>query len=74
LKRWKNYFYLLLNVCGAGGVWQTEMHTAEPFVPEPSASDVEAVIGKLKMTNPQVLIRFQLKYFRQAANIAFGDT
>jgi hypothetical protein len=27
---------------------QTEMHTAEPFVPEPSASDVEVAIGKLK--------------------------
>jgi hypothetical protein len=24
------------------------MHTAEPFVPEPSASEVEAAIGKLK--------------------------
>jgi hypothetical protein len=24
------------------------MHTAEPFVPEPSASDVEVAIGKLK--------------------------
>jgi hypothetical protein len=48
LKRWKNYFCQLLNVYGAGGVRQTEMHTAEPFVPEPSASEVEVVIGKLK--------------------------
>jgi hypothetical protein len=24
------------------------MHTAEPFVPEPSASEVEVAIGKLK--------------------------
>jgi hypothetical protein len=31
-----------------GGVRQTEMHTAEPFVPEPSASDVEVAVGKLK--------------------------
>jgi hypothetical protein len=37
LNRWKNYFCQLLNVHGAGGVRQTEMHTAEPFVPEPSA-------------------------------------
>jgi hypothetical protein len=48
LNRWKNYFYQLLNVDRAGGVRQTEMHTAEPFVPEPSASEVEAAIGKLK--------------------------
>jgi hypothetical protein len=37
LNRWKNYFCQLLNVQGAGGVRQTEIHTAEPFVPEPSA-------------------------------------
>jgi hypothetical protein len=48
LNRWKNYFCQLLNVHGAGGVRQTEMHTAEPFVPEPSASEVEGAIGKLK--------------------------
>jgi hypothetical protein len=48
LNRWENYFYELLNVHGAGGIRQTEIHTAEPFVPEPSASDVEVAIGKLK--------------------------
>jgi hypothetical protein len=37
-----------LNVHGAGGVRQTEIHTSEPFVPEPSASEVEVAIGKLK--------------------------
>jgi hypothetical protein len=47
LRRWKNYFCQLLNVRGAGGIRQTEMHTAEPFVPEPSASEVEVAIGKL---------------------------
>jgi hypothetical protein len=31
-----------------GGVWQTEMHTAEPFVPERITSEVEVAIGKLK--------------------------
>jgi hypothetical protein len=48
LNRWKNYFCQLLKVHGAGGVRQTEMHTAEPFVPEPSSSEVEVAIGKLK--------------------------
>jgi hypothetical protein len=48
LNRRKNYFCQLLYVYGAGGVWQTEMHTAEPFVPEPSASETEVAIGKLK--------------------------
>jgi hypothetical protein len=59
LNRWKNYFCQLLNVHGAGGVRQTEMHTAQPFVPELSASQVEVATGKLKGTNLQVLIRFQ---------------
>jgi hypothetical protein len=45
--RWKNYFCQLLNVHGAGGVRQTVMHTAQPFVPKPSASEDEVAIGKL---------------------------
>jgi hypothetical protein len=48
LNKWKNYFCQLLNVHGECGVRQTEMHTAEPFVPEPTASEVEVAIGKLK--------------------------
>jgi hypothetical protein len=32
----------------ASGVRQTEVHTAEPFVPEPSVSEVELDIGDLK--------------------------
>jgi hypothetical protein len=31
-----------------GGVRKTEMHTAELFVPEPRASEVEVAVGKLK--------------------------
>jgi hypothetical protein len=52
LNQWKNYLcHLLLNVHGVGGVRQIEMHTAKPFMPEPSASEVEVVIGKLKGIN-----------------------
>jgi hypothetical protein len=55
LNRWKNYFYQLLNVHRVGGVRQTEMHTAEPFVPERSASEVEVATGKPKRyTSPGV--------------------
>jgi hypothetical protein len=31
-----------------GGIRQTEIQTAEPFVPEPSISEDEVAIGKLK--------------------------
>jgi len=37
-----------LNVHGVNDVRQTQIHTAQPLVPEPSASDVELAIEKLK--------------------------
>jgi hypothetical protein len=45
-----DYFCTLLNVqrVGGGGIRQTEIHTAEPFAPEPSISEVEVAIGNLK--------------------------
>jgi hypothetical protein len=48
LTRWKNYFCQLLLVQGAAGIRQTEIHTAEPFMPEPSAAEVEVTIRELK--------------------------
>ena len=46
--RWRNYFSQILNVHGVNEVRQTEIHTAEPLVPEPSASEVELAIEKLR--------------------------
>jgi len=46
--RWRNYFSQLLNVHGVKEVRQTEMHTAEPLMPEPSTSEVQLAIEKLK--------------------------
>jgi len=46
--RWKNYFYQLFNVHGVKDVRQAEKHTAEPLVSEPSASEIELAIDKLK--------------------------
>jgi hypothetical protein len=48
LARWRNYFSQLLNVHGDNDVRQTEIDTAEPLVPEPSAFEVEMAIEKLK--------------------------
>jgi hypothetical protein len=48
LARWRNYFSQLLNVHGVSDVKQAEIHTAEPLLPEPSVSDVELAIEKLK--------------------------
>jgi hypothetical protein len=48
LNRWKNYFCQLLNVHRVNDVRQTEIHTAEPLVPDPSSSEVEIAIENLK--------------------------
>jgi len=46
--RWRNYFSQLLNVHGVKDVGQTEIHTTEPLVPEPSAAEFELAIDKVK--------------------------
>jgi len=43
-----NHFSQLLNVRGVNDVRQTEVHTAEPLVPEPSAFEFQLAIEKLK--------------------------
>jgi len=48
MARWRNYFFQLFNVHGVKDVRQAEIHTADTLVPEPSASDVELAIDKLK--------------------------
>ena len=48
LARCRDYFPQLLNVHGFHDVRQTETHTAEPLVPEPSAFEVDLAIEKLK--------------------------
>jgi hypothetical protein len=48
LARWRNHFPQLLNIHGVNDVRQTEVHTAEPLVPEPSAFEFEMPIEKLK--------------------------
>jgi hypothetical protein len=48
LARWRNHFSQLFSVHGVINVRQTEIHAAEPLVPEPSAFEVEMAIEKLK--------------------------
>ena len=46
--RWRNYFSQLFNVHAVKGVGQADIHTAEPLVLQPSATEVELAIDKLK--------------------------
>jgi hypothetical protein len=41
-------FLSFLNVQGVNDARQTEIHTAEPLVPDPSTFEVEMAVGKLK--------------------------
>ena len=47
LAKWMKYFSQLLNVRGVKDLRQTEIHTAEPLVPEPSSSAFELAIESL---------------------------
>jgi len=46
--RWRKYFSLLFNVHGVKDVGRAEIHTAEPLVPDPSASELELAFDKLE--------------------------
>jgi len=55
--RWRNYFSQLFHVHGVKDVEQAEIHTAEPLVPQPSVSEVELAIDKIKSHKPAQLIK-----------------
>jgi hypothetical protein len=48
---WKYYFSQLLNVRRISDVMQTEIHTAEPILPDPSPFENEIAVKKLKRYN-----------------------
>ena len=48
LAKWMNSFSQILNVHEVNEVRQTEIHTAEQLVPDPSSSEDELAIEKLK--------------------------
>ena len=47
LVRWRNHFSQLFTVYGVSDVRQISIHTAEPLMPETSASGFERAIKKL---------------------------
>jgi hypothetical protein len=49
---WKNYLSQLLNVARVSDVTQIQIHTAEPRVRDPSPSEVEIAIAKMKRYKP----------------------
>jgi hypothetical protein len=59
LVRWKNDFSQLLNAHDVNDVRHTEIHAAEPLVPEPNTFEFELAFEKPKVTNHQVLTKSQ---------------
>ena len=51
LVTWRNHFFQLFSVHGISDVGQSEIHTAQPTVPELSDFEVEMAIG-MKVTSP----------------------
>jgi hypothetical protein len=60
-----------MNVQRAGGVRQTEIHKAEPFVLEPSASEVGVAIRKLKTYKSPGSDQIPAELIQEGGNIAF---
>jgi len=65
LSRGRNHFFDLLNVNGVYNVRQTEILTAEPLVPEPSAFEFEINVIKLQTHNHHLLNRFPHNLLKQ---------
>jgi hypothetical protein len=68
---WKNYFCQLFNVQGPGGIRQTGIHTAEPFMPEPSAAEFEVAMRKLKSYKAPGSDQIPAELIQTGGNIAF---
>jgi hypothetical protein len=75
--RWKNYLSDVERT-RAGGVRQTEMHTAEAFVLDPSTSEVKVAIGKLKRYKSPGADQIPVELIQagqgEGGNVAFGDS
>ena len=65
MARWWKHFSQLLNVHGVNDVSHTEIHAAEPLVPEPNAFDVELATEKLKTHKSAVLVKSRQNWLKQ---------
>ena len=59
---------------GIKDVGQTEIHTAEPLVPDPSASEVELAIEKLKSHKSPGIDQIPVELIKVGGNNVLGDS
>ena len=65
LDRWRKHCSQLFYIHWVNDVRQTEIHSAEPLVPEPSAFEVEMVIAKLKRHKLPGIDQIQAQLIKQ---------
>ena len=65
----RNHFSQILNVHGFSDVRQTEIHTAEPLVPETSALEVELAIENLKIHKSPGIDQIPAELFKGGSTI-----
>jgi len=65
LARWRNHFSQLLSVHGVSDVRQTEIHTTEPLLPEPSAFETEMASEKLRRHKSPAINQIPAELFKQ---------
>jgi hypothetical protein len=63
-----------LNAHGVSNVKQTEVHTAEPLVPEPSAFEVEMAITKLKRHKLPGIVEIPAELIKAGGRIIWSGT
>jgi hypothetical protein len=69
-----NSFSQLLNVHAVNDVRQTEIHTAEPLVSEPSAFEVELAIRKIKSHKSPGVVQTPEELFKaESKTIRYGN-
>jgi len=69
LASWRNRISQLLNVHWVNDIRPTEIHTAEPLVPEPSAFGIKIAIKWLKGHKRPGMIKSQQNWLQQTVEI-----
>ena len=71
--RWSNHFSHVLDVHRVNDVRRTEIHTAEPLVPEPIAFEVELAIEKLKSHKSTVIDQIAAELIKAGGRTIHSD-
>jgi hypothetical protein len=73
LARWRNHFSHLFNIHRVNDLRQTEVHTAEPLVPESGAFEVEMAIEKLKRYKSPGIYQIPAELIKAGGRIIRSD-